>query len=420
TNDVAGESDVPVLSLYLSGLMLGNGNDYVQIKYLFLIDDENILQMSSGTIYDNMAVSWIGGPGLGLSNWCNLYLNSSSDTSQIMGNLSFITVNNASSIEFYPNMARGEIPVLSGGGGFVSANYSSIWNLSEGYTIALQEVSLAGNKAMFALLKDDVIIDQRILTEKYSAPVNSDSCYQYIHNGTEIINATLEFSFYGTNSKLAKLADVYQHSEIDGEILLENGSHVFKPTDSTGITWDLQENYTLTMKDTSPDSEEVWFELSKNGVVVNDEILNEDLVNVSEYFSGSGSISYLVEDIFTGTSENVVKIRNVIQSSDVNGDVLIRNATHFYKTGDPAGIPYLLPNEYVLLMKDMSVNGQKVWLALVKDDNMLKEDIIKQDEMFTYANGSETFNCTMAGMMYGTLANVAKIVNINLCSDTGE
>ncbi len=58
TKDVAGESDVPVLSLYLSGLMQGTETDYVQIKYLFLIDDENILEISCDTIYDNMEINW--------------------------------------------------------------------------------------------------------------------------------------------------------------------------------------------------------------------------------------------------------------------------------------------------------------------------------------------------------------------------
>ena len=418
TEDVAGEIDVPILSLYVSGIMRGTDTAYVQVKYLSLIDN-SFLQISLGDRFDNMEVQSIGST-LELSNWDDLYLNSGSGTSQIMGNLSFITVNNASSIEFYPNMVREEIPVLSGGGGFVSASYSEIWNLSEGYAIALQEISPVGNKAMFALLKDNVIIDQRILTENYGAPVNSDSYYQYIQNGTEIINATLEYAFYGTNSKLAKLAGVYQRSEIDGGILLENSSHVFKPIDSSGILWDLLEGYTLTMKDISVNGDEVWFELSKNGVIVKDEILNENLANTLIYSSGKGNISYLLDGVILGNYENAVEIKDVDQYSEVSGDILMSNTTHFYKTGDPSGIPWSLSNGYVLSMKDIdTMKSEKVWLDLSKDGNTLAEGITRSGGLFTHANGLETFDCTVVGVMYGTLTNVAKIVNVNLCSDAG-
>jgi S-layer protein (TIGR01567 family) len=416
--DVAGESDIPILSLYVSGIMQGEDTDYVQIKYLSLIDN-NVLQISSDDLFGNMEVIFMAGDSLGFSNWMDLNLIPSNSPSMVMENMSFITLDNLSSIEFYPSVVRNEIPTLSGGGGFVSGNYSSLWNLSENYTIALQEVDIEGEKAMFSLLEDGVIVDQKIMTERSIAPSNLDSNYQYIKNGTQIINATLDFVFHGSNSEVANLINVYQWSEVDSSILLSNESHIFKSTTSTGMPWNLSEGYTLTMKDVSLDAHEVWFQLSKNDIVVKDDLLDEDTLNTSIYTSGNGNISYVLDSIFGGANESVVKISNVNQYSDISGKLLINNSTHLYKTGNPDGISWILPDGYLLSMKGIDEGSENVWFELFKDGNSLKEDIVRSNAFFTYVNGLESFNCLVSGVIHGTLTDATKITGVDLYSDAG-
>ena len=519
--DVAGEYDIPILSLYVSGIMHGEDTDYVQIKYLSLIDN-NVSEIFFDDRFGNMELTTITVNSLEFSNWIDLDLSPSNSPSMIMENISFITLDNLSSIEFYPSVVRNETPTLYDASGFISGNYSSLWNLSEGYTIALQEVDIEGSKAMFALLEDGVIIDQKIMTERSIAPNNLDSNYQYIKNGTQIINATLDFAFHGSNSEVANLINVYQWSEVDSSILFSNESHMFKSTSSTGIPWNLSEGYTLTMKDVSLDADEVWLELSKNDVVVKDDILNEYTLNTSIYTSGNGNISYLLDYVFGGTNENIVKISNVDQYSDINGELLINDSTHLYKTGNPVGIPWnlsegyiltmkdvnletnevwfelskndvvvkddildvyalntsiytsgngnisyvldyvfggtnesvvkisnvnqysdingeflinnsthlyktgnpvvipwILPDGYLLSMKDIDKEGEKVWFELSKDGNSLKEDIVRSNALFTYVNGLESFNFLVSGVMHGTLTDATKIIGVNLYSDAG-
>jgi uncharacterized membrane protein len=357
-----------------------------------------------------------------LENWKSIYLY----YSQIMGDLSFKTISNTSAIEFYPHLIRDKLPVLSGGGGFVSDSYWCPWNLSENYVIALQQVDLKGNKAMIALFKDDVVVDERILTEEFRAPVDSDCRYKYVKDGTEIVTATMKAVFRGDDSNMAELAEVYQRSEIDGSILINNESHLFKSANPTGISWGLADGYVLTMKDIGLSGDETWLELSKNGAVVKDMILNEDFASTFAYASGIGSVNCVVDRVFRGCEANAVKLVNVNQYSDVNGTALLVGGSHFYKSADPDGMPWELMDGYVLTMKDLEdtyygwYHGyDKVWLELSKDDIVLKEDILESGDLFEYRNSLESVDCVVEAVFRGTLADAVKLKNVNQYSSTG-
>ena len=421
TADLAGEEDIPVFSCYVSGILRGTDSNIVQVKYVFLIDND-ILQISTGEYYSNMEVVSTTPSQIVLENWKSIYLY----YGQIMGDLSFKTISNTSAIEFYPHLIRDELPVLSGGGGFVSDSYWCPWNLSENYVIALQQVDLEGNKAMIALFKDDVVVDERILTEEFRAPVDSDCRYRYVKDGTEIVTATMKVVFRGNDSNMAELAEVYQRSEIDGSILINSESHLFKSANPTGISWGLADGYVLTMKDIGLSGDETWLELSKNGVVVKEKILNEDFANTFAYTSGIGSINCVVDRVFRGCDANAVKLVNVNQYSDINGTALIVDGSHFYKSADPDGMPWELMNGYVLMAKDLEDTpygwyhgDDKVWLELSKDGIVLKEGILESGDLFEYRNGLESVDCMVEAVFRGTLANVVKLKNVNQYSSTG-
>jgi S-layer protein (TIGR01567 family) len=422
TADLAGEEDIPVFSCYVSGILRGTDSNIVQVQYVFLIDDD-ILQISTGEYYSNMEVVSTTPSQIILENWKSIYLY----YGQIMGDLSFKTISNTSAIEFYPHLIRNELPVLSGGGGFVSDSYWCPWNLSENYVIALQQVDLEGNKAMIALFKDGVVVDERILTEEFRAPVDLDCRYRYVKDGTEIVTATMKTVFHGNDSNMAELAEVYQRSEVDGSILINNETYLFKSANPIGISWDLAEGYVLTMKDIGFSGDETWLELSKNGVVVKEKILNEDFADTFAYTSGIGSINCVVDRVFRGCEANMVKLVNVNQYSDANGTTLLVDGSHFYKSADPDGMPWELMNGYVLMAKDLEDQyygwwyhgGDKVWLELSKDGIILKEDILESGDLFEYRNGLESVDCVVEAVFRGTLADVVKLRNVNQYSSTG-
>jgi len=410
TEDVAGEDDVPIFSCYVSGIMRGTESNYIQVKYVFLIDDD-VLQISNGEYYGNMEVVATTTSQITLENWKDLYLQQYASTCHIMENLSFRTVANNSAIEFYPHLIRDELPVLSGSGGFASDSYWRSWNLSENYKIALQQVGIEGHKAMIALFKDDVVVDEMILTEEFIAPVDSDSHYSYIKNGTEIINATLKTAFRGIASNAAELGDVYQCSEVDGSILINNESHLFKSADPDGIPWNLADGYALTVKDIDLNGDELWLGLSKNGVVVKDEILNENFANTFTYTSGIGGINCVVDGIFRGHNANAVKLVSVDQYSDVNGTALLADESHFYKSADPDGALWELSEGYVITMKDISLAGDKVWLELSKNDVVVEDVIIDGYEWFKYYNatGALVFSTYVDAIWRGTEDNFVRL-----------
>ncbi|MEA1866325.1 MAG: S-layer protein domain-containing protein, partial [Euryarchaeota archaeon] len=420
--DVAGEEDVPVLSCYVSAVFRGTDTNLVRVKYVFLIDDD-ILQISTGEYYGNMQATSITPTQVTLGNWKDLYLYQYTQgaTYQLMGNLTFKTVNNARAIEFYPHLIRNELPVLSGGGGFASDHcgwYS--WNLYENYTIGWNQVDLEGTKAWIVLCKDGVVVDEGILTEEWWAPVDSDSRYSYTRDGTEIVAATLKAAFRGCNLNMIELGEVYQRSEVDCSILIKNESRLLPTaTEPSGISWNLSGGYMLTVPDLGLDGDEVRLQLSQDGVVVKEKILNEDYANTFTHTSGVGGVNCVVDRVFRGCDANAVKLVNVNQYSDASGAALIVDGSYFYKSGDPDGMPWELMDGYVLTMKDIDLNGDKVWLELLKDGVVLKEDILESGDLFEYRNGLESFDCVVESVFNGCLAGVVKLKNVNQYSSTG-
>ncbi|GEM_PF-1622620 len=425
TGNVSGVADTPIFSCYVSAVFSGTCSDLVQIKYVFLIDD-NVTGIRTGDDYGTMEVKTVSSSGITLKNDVPIDLTPNT-TTPIMGNLSFKTADNTGAIEFYPHLIRDEPPIHSGGGGFVLDDcwINSPWNLSENYSIAAKDVSLGGDKARIVILKNGVMVGEALLTEELRAPVDSDSYYSYVKNGTEIINVTLKAAFLGSASNVVGLAEVYQRSEADGSILINNASHLFKSADPAGIPWDLADGYVLAMKDVGFNDDGVWLELSKNGTVVEEEILNEDSASMFVYTSGTGSVTCMVDCVFRGCEANAVKLVNLSQYSDINGTALIVDESHFYRSADPDGMAWELMDEYVLTMKDLEDQhglfhgGDKVWLELSKDGIMSKEDILESGDPFEYENGLESVDCMVEAVFKGSLADVVKLKNVNQYSGNG-
>ncbi|RZN30207.1 MAG: hypothetical protein EF813_12885, partial [Methanosarcinales archaeon] len=166
TEDVAGEDDVSIFSCYISAVFRGTCSNLVQIKYVFLIDDD-VTRINTGDVYGAMEVTSVSSAGITLSNDETTLCLNPGITTPIMGDLSLKTTDNTSAIEFYPHLVRDKPPVLSGGGGFVLDDcwVGSAWDMSENYSIAAKDVSLDGAKARIILMNGGVVVDEIVLTE---------------------------------------------------------------------------------------------------------------------------------------------------------------------------------------------------------------------------------------------------------------
>ena len=314
---------------------------------------------------------------------------------------------------------------FSGDYGFVldDCRIGSAWGLSEGYSIAAKDIAFDGAKARIILLKNGVVVDERILTEEHIALVDSDSHYKYVKDETEIINATLRVAFRGDVLNAVELVGIHQRSEMGGSILINNESHLFKSADPTGVTWDIADGYVLTMKDVGF-NDEVLLELSDNGAVLKETILNES--SVFTCTTGIGGMNCVVDSVFHGCDANAVKLVDVNQYSDVNGTALLSDESHFYKTADPTIVQWELLNGYVLTMKDIESvgwsygGGNKVWLELSRNGTVLKDDILDSDDFFVYEIGIEIFNCTVDTVFRGTLGDMVKLADVNQYAETGR
>jgi len=220
--DIGGNMNIPVFSCYVSAVFRGRCSNLVQVKYVFLIDDD-VTEIECCDHYGSMEVMTASSSSVTLKNWETIDLDMDS-TTVIMGNLSFEVADNDEAIEFYPHLAR-DVPHLSGGGGFVLDDYQigSPWDLSEDYSIVAKDVDIGECKARIVLLKNDEVVDERILTTESEAPVSSDSYYSYVRDGTEITNATLKNVLNG----VVGLTKVYQCSEVGDGLLVNNESHSF-------------------------------------------------------------------------------------------------------------------------------------------------------------------------------------------------
>ncbi|KAF5419149.1 MAG: hypothetical protein C5S49_00835 [Candidatus Methanogaster sp.] len=174
----------------------------------------------------------------------------------------------------------------------------------------------------------------------------------------------------------------------------------------------------LAVRDISLDGDEVCLQLSKNGLVAKEKILNED-VGIFTYISGNGGVNCVVDRVFRGCKANAVNLVGVNQYSDANGTSLIAGRSHLYKTGDPAGMAEELMDGCVLMLKDIDLQGDKIWLELSKDGIMLKEDLLRSDDLFEYGNGLESVDCVVEAVFRGSEVNIVRLKNVTQYSGTG-
>jgi hypothetical protein len=110
TADIGGEDDVPVFTCYVDAVFRGTDSNIVQVKYVFLIDDE-VLELGTGDRFGCMEVVTASSDEVTLKNDDAIGLGAG-NTEHIMKDMYFKVADNYT-VRFYPfveRTIRGAVP----------------------------------------------------------------------------------------------------------------------------------------------------------------------------------------------------------------------------------------------------------------------------------------------------------------------
>ncbi|MFQ6063616.1 MAG: S-layer protein domain-containing protein, partial [Methanosarcinales archaeon] len=240
-----------------------------------------------------------------------------------------------------------------------------------------------------------------------------DYIFEYYNStGALIFSANIDGIFRGTEANVVKLVKVNQYSDINGSVLISNASYVYKTGNPTIMSWKLYEGYNITIKDFGINGNKVWLELSKNSSILEDSIISDG--NMFTYTQNGIEILKGTIGVFKGTLAYSVKLVNVSQYSEVNGNLLVSGVSKIFATGNPSGEIWKLYEGYSLDPKDSDLDGNKVWLSLSKNGVVVKEDILQGGDTFTYYNSSGVlvFTAKVDAVYRGTEANMVQLRDV--------
>lgn len=261
------------------------------------------------------------------------------------------------------------------------------WELEENYVLNFTDIDAKASpkQARFQLSKNGILVKDSVVAQ--------GGAFEYCP-GNCTISATVDVIFKGTQGVVVRLSNATLYSEVNGTPLMTGVVHLFRSGDFTGINWLLEEDYHLKMMDIDHFSYPrlAWFELVKNGTVIDDAFLSTGERYSYNTSAGSTILTALVDAIFKSDINSVVKMTQVYQSSETSGAALLDNATHLYISGEITKADQPLFEGYTLSVLGIDPYGypRMTWLRLYKNDIMVDEKILAQDEIYRYGNVSGT------------------------------
>jgi len=270
TADIGGEEDIPVCSCYVDDI--SGENDTIQVKYLFLIDNE-VLEINTSDTYGIMEVMTASRSGVVLrNNDATLDLDTNTKE-QIMGNIYFRTADDDDAIRFYPVVEYTKSGTYEVRGGVVSligtSNPELVWNAFNfgafWYDLDddLQTERLTLMAGVLNEATDDRTIDEDALIYTTHAVPQEYELY-------ENENVTVESDNYGGDKDYwlegwmgEKYVAIDNNSDKLCKLLLE-----FEDDDTkilfTGEKWDLGSGFAFELLGIDDEGDKVTLRLFKN------------------------------------------------------------------------------------------------------------------------------------------------------------
>jgi S-layer protein (TIGR01567 family) len=342
TEDISGVDDVVVFFCNVDGVFRGAESNLVQVKYVFLIDND-VDKVESGTTYGNMGVRTASADRIELVNDDRIDL-SKGDEVRIMNDVYFRVADNDTT-RFYPYKlykepgeydvrgtvveanATGHLKETGRGSGHHSTGYT--WNP---YNFAAFWYNLDDDLGSEKLILNTTLIDggrtipgeQLIYTtspqrQGYEVIEGGETCCLGAVGGNNVTDFWVEGWMTKKYVAISTGGLAMPNADKLVELLVEFESSSDKKTMATGEAWDLGGGFTLTARQIDINGDKVWLSLAKNG-----RVMDETLIDASE--SGDRRYVYTenisgVEDVvvffcwvdavFRGTESNLIQVKYV-------------------------------------------------------------------------------------------------------------
>ncbi|NMG83410.1 MAG: hypothetical protein GIS02_04305 [Methanosarcinales archaeon] len=267
------------------------------------------------------------------------------------------------------------------------------------------------------LSKNNIVLDEQIL---YWGDL-----YSYYKNGYLVLNATSDGIFSSGGLWAASFSQINQYNETTHDSVLNESFYLFKNADVSGKNnWSLHENYSLSVIgiDAEASPRQVWLQLSKNDVPVDDKILcGWDYYNYSK--NGGLVITSKVRDVFKGYESTLVTLDNVYQYSETTPySELINNASHSYSTGNLKGVNWSLCENCSLSVIgiDAEASPRQMWLRFTKNNMTVDEKVITDGDNYTYyKNGQLIFTAYLDSIFAGVTTDMIQFKQVRQYSESG-
>jgi S-layer protein (TIGR01567 family) len=335
TSDIGGEDDIPIFSCYVDAIFRGTESNIVQVKYVFLIDND-VMEIDSGDTFGIMSAT-ASSSEIILKNVDDALDLDTDTTEHIMGNMYFRTADDDSAIRFYPMAEYTEPGVYEVRGTVVeldAANPSSVadqvwdYNNFAGFWYGLDE-DLATETLTIsrsAISFHDRVLDEGTVVYK-TYPVYQE--YE-LHKD---LGLTVESGHPGGDCGYyleGFMADEYV--AIDGKAdklcrLLVEFEDYDKKTLATGEKWYLGGGFALVPNQIDLEHDRVWFSLYRDGKEIDSEVIScssgddpqDPVYTYTPDIGGEDAIpvfSCYVTAVFRGTDSNIVQVKYVFLISD--------------------------------------------------------------------------------------------------------
>jgi tetratricopeptide (TPR) repeat protein len=268
--------------------------------------------------------------------------------------------------------------------------------LEEGYELALKAVDYDGNKIYLELSKDGQVVDSSV-----KIPSNEfDEAYAYTKDkgqadAIQMIRVHFKNAFRGVGQNLATVNGTWQVSENDPTNVIRDSNEEISMT--SGEPLRLEEGYELALKSIDIDGNRVYVELSKEGQVVDSSVMvptgGSQITDLSvvdlrnefcEYYAyakdkGQADTAPIIvvhfKKSFRGAEQTFATVDSSWQISEINPTNVIRddNDAIILTSEDPLR----LEEGYELAIKSIDIDGNKVYVELSKDGQVVDSSVIR-------------------------------------------
>ena len=253
--------------------------------------------------------------------------------------------------------------------------------LAEGYQLAIKTIDVNGNKVWFWLTNYGEVVDSAVIS-----PHNAE-------NGTfifsddigraknlKLIDIHFKNAFRGANTDLATIDRIWQASETNLSNVINNSSKNIIIFPKNPLK--LNEGYELSVESIDVGGNKVYVELSKKGLKVDSAVIippkvdNETFI-YRENAGGAKNLEVIdihFKNVFRGADAILATVDSIWQVSENDPSHVINNSSKDIIISPDN--PLRLEESYELTVKNVDVDGNKVYVELNKNGQAVNSAVI--------------------------------------------